>query len=762
MKLHINKVLKRKKSIVFGIVILPILYSCNSVQKEYSHPYQDPGIPVEKRVASLLDLMTVEEKIMQLDMFWGREVANMDGHEAVSFSLEKTRLAMGTTGIGSVHDLYPLSSEISNQIQKYAVEETRLGIPVLFIEEGLHGYCGLGSTSFPIPLQLAAAWDTALVKQVGRAIATDTRCHGTSMILAPVLGLARDPRWGRVEETFGEDPYLSAMNAVAIVRGMQGDTLSEHNTVIAEPKHFAVHSVPEAGSNIAPVYMGEREARNSFLFPFEKAVKIGKAKGIMAAYHELDGIPCVHNKWLLTDLLRDEWGFSGFVLADLGSIRMTVNSHRTVTDTAEAMAKTLKAGLNMQFYDFKHLSFKASVLEALEKNMLTEKDLNNAVADILRVKFLLGLFEDPYIDPALRENIFHSQESQKLALKAAQQGIVLLKNDNNVLPLTDNYKKIALIGSLAESRYLGGYTNPADKGISILDALKQRAPDSYEINYEKGYGSGTDNSELITKAVALAKRSDVAVVVLGENVEVVGEGKDRAKLDLDENQMSLIRAIKETGKPVVVVFFNGRPLTINWVSENIPAIIEAWFGGEKGGLAVADILLGNVNPSGKLPVSFPRSVGQVPFYYNHKPSSKHIYVDEKNTPLYAFGHGLSYTKFEYSDLKLSEEVITPDGSVEVNVKIKNTGDVAGTEVVQLYIRDKISSVTTPVKSLRGFQRIVLKPGEEGTVAFKLGFEELALWNSEMNREVEEGEFTIMVGSASDDIRLETALWVKNN
>ncbi len=743
---------------LYILILLVMLLSCTENKNGKQYLYQDADAPVDKRVEDLISRMTTEEKIKQSDMYWGREVANMDGHDASSFSEEKTNAVLGSTSIGSVHDLYPLKVEIANQIQRHAVERTRLGIPVLFIEEGLHGYVGKESTTFPIPLQLACAWDTTLVRKVGEVIGKESRSHGVHMILAPVLDLARDARWGRVEETYGEDPWLVAANGIAIVKGMQGNDLSEHHTVIAEPKHFGVHSLPEAGSNTAPVFIGEREARSTFLYPFEKAVREGKAKGIMAAYHELDGIPCVFNEWLLTDILRKEWQFEGFVLSDLGAIRMAINVHKVARDTTEAMAKTLKAGMNMQFYDFDHNSFYDAVNEALTSGQLTEKELNNAVRDILRVKFMLGLFDNPYIDPILPSQVFHTEESQALALEAAHKSIILLKNEGNTLPLKAN-TRIALIGELAESTYPGGYANPDKEGISILDGLKTQAAEGQSIQYQKGYTFEGNETGLLQKATDLARRSDIAIVVVGENIQKVGEGKDRSDIDLDNNQIDLLKAIHATGTPVVAVLFNGRPLTINWLDENIPAIVETWFSGEKGGIAIADILLGKVNPSGKLSVTFPRSIGQVPYYYYHKPSSKHIYVDIEDTPLYAFGHGLSYTTFEYSGLQISPNPINPSGNTTVSVTVKNTGKREGTEIVQLYIRDEIGTVTTPVKALKGFERVNLAPGESKNVIFDIGFEALHLWNRNMEREVEAGDFTIMIGSASDDIRLEGILRV---
>lgn len=749
-----------KKNFVCFLILTLSLYSYAGGVKKVKYPYQDAKVPVENRISDLVERMTIDEKIQQLDMYWGKEVAIMNGHEASSYSEEKVNQMIGRTGIGSIHDFYPLSSELTNKIQKYAMEKTRLGIPVLFIEEGLHGYSGYGSTTFPIPLELAAAWDTSLVHRIGRVIATETRAHGVDMILGPVLCLPHDPRWGRVEETYGEDPYLAALNGVAMVKGLQGKSLGSDDAVIAEPKHFAVHGIPEAGSNTAPVSIGEREARSTFLYVFEKAVREGGAMGIMAAYHELDGIPCVDNKWLLTDVLRKEWGFKGFVLSDLGAIRMTLENHRVAADTSDALSQTFKAGLNMQFYDFDHKGFHSAMLKAVQNKMLSEKDINRAVTDVLRVKFLLGLFDHPYTDTSLTSKVFHTNGNQELALKAAQEGICLLKNENGVLPINKNVQSVAVVGPLATSTYLGGYSNQNGKGVSILDGLKQRAGNSLKISFEKGFVPDSGNIDVYqNKAVELVKKSDMAVVVLGEDTKIVGEGKDRSNIDLDEQQMNLIKALYQTGKPIAVVLFNGRPLTINWVAQNIPAILESWFSGEKGGLAIADVLLGNVNPSGKLPMTFPRSIGQVPFFYNHKPTSGHKYVDMASTPLFPFGLGLSYTSFEYSNLQISPSKISRQGKATISVRIKNNGKVEGTEVVQLYIRDQVSSVTTPVISLKGFNRITLKPGESGIVHFELGPDQLSLWNREMKRVVEPGEFKIMVGSSSVDIRQKGSLWV---
>jgi len=730
------------------------------VNKSFSQAYKNSSLPVEERVQDLLSRLTTEEKIKQLDMYRGWDISPMgQSHEATVYDTAMISKTLGNYSIGSIHDFYPAYPSLSNKVQQYVITHSRLGIPVMFIEEGLHGYLGKGSTSFPIPLALSATWDTSLIYIVARSIATETRADGTNMILGPLLDIARDPRWGRMEETYGEDTYLVSEIGLAMVKGLQGGNISRADAVISEPKHFAVHGIPEAGSNTTPVNIGLREIRSVYLPTFEKAVKQGNAWGIMAAYHEIDGIPMVDNKWLLTDVLRKEWGFKGFVLSDLGAIKLSLENHQIAKSCTDALAQTLNAGLNMQFYDFGHAEFLHSIDSALQNKMITSTRLDSTVSDVLRVKFRLGLFDKPYIDTTLWSKEKNSPAHQQIALKAAQQSICLLKNEGNILPLK-NISSIALIGPMAQSNYLGGYSNTEDTAISLLTGLHQRADKSIKINYAAGI-SKTNNEEALSTAAKLVKRSDVAIVVLGEDLLEIGEGRDRANLNLSDDQLNLIKIIQQTGKPVVVVLMNGRALCINWVAENIPAIIEGWFGGEKSGLALADVLLGNINPSGKLPVTFPRSVGQIPFYYSHKPTSYHKYVDEKDSSLFCFGYGLSYTTFHYSDLQLPSIPVIADTTIEVKLKITNTGKVFGTEVAQLYVRDVVASVTTPVKVLKAFSRIDLQPNETKEIIFKLNIKDaLSIWNREMQYVVEPGEFKIMIGSSSDDIRLKGSIEVK--
>jgi beta-glucosidase len=530
--------------------------------------------------------------------------------------------------------------------------------------------------------------------------------------------------------------------------------------------------------------MGEREARSAFLYVFEKAVREGGALGMMAAYSELDGIPCVDNRWLLTDILRKEWGFKGFVLSDLGAIRMSLENHHTAATIPDALAQTIKAGLDMQFYDWPHPVFLQALKTALQQGLLSTEQLNRAVGDVLRVKFLLGLFDHPYTDGTLIEKTFHTAAHQELALRAAQESICLLKNEGKILPFNNAIHNLALIGPLGTSTYLGGYSNTEGKAISVLDGLRQRAGASLSIHYEPGYSDPSDHLrplpsdqvrpsdlgasptatgptvDLLPAAIDAVKQADATVVVLGEEPAIVGEGKDRAHLGISDRQLELIKAIVATGKPIVVLLNNGRPLCIPWVAEHVPAIVETWFSGEQGGLAIADILLGRISPSGKLPMTFPRSEGQIPFYYDHKPTSGHRYVDEADTPLFCFGHGLSYTQFRYSGLTVSPASIRSGASADVAVTLTNTGAVAGAEIAQLYVRDVVASVTTPLLALKGFSRVTLNPGESRTVHFTLGPDALAVWNREMKRVVEPGEFKLMAGSSSTDIRLTDSLLVK--
>ena len=880
------------------LAITWLLVSCS--QKNQVPPYRDVTKDIETRVSDLLSRMTLEEKVGQLDMYSANDLV-YDGR----ISIEKTRKILTRTTIGSVHDYYPESAEASNELQKYVIENTRLGIPVLFIEEALHGYQGNKGTAFPVPIGMGCMWDVELMKKIGGAIGAEARSVGVHMVLSPVLGIGREPRWGRVQETYGEDPYLAARNGVAIIKGMQGDDLTADDAIVAEPKHFGIHSIPQAGKNTAPIFIGEREARTNFLYVFEKAFTEAGALGAMAAYHEWDGVPAAADPWLLKKVLREEWGFKGMVLSDLGAIAKQSNSHHTASTPIEAITNSISAGLDMQFYDYGHELFQQSIMEAINAKTLKMEDLDRAVSSVLYVKFKLGLFENPYIDESLKSKRYHSLNNQALALESGHKSITLLQNKNNTLPLKDDVKNIAIIGELADKVLLGGYSPKQVEGISIVDAFKETGytvefveigvPSSsleqidgrffktesgekgllaeyfnntelsgkpeftqietdfdvywhnlspapgisddnfsirwkgylipeytgdyefaliaddiarfsfggevvidnwkkeqtnvwsqYKVRLQKGkkypiqldfaeYESyaglklfwkilpdDKSQSTVSNKALEAAKKADAVILVLGEKDEESGEGKDKISLELNGFGKKMVDAVSKSGTPIILVLQNGRPLALEDESLKVDAILETWYAGEFGGKATVDIITGKVNPSGKLPITFPRHVGQLPLYYNLKKSSTGGYVDGSNQPLFAFGHGLNYSKFEYSDLQIEKKTLSPNENQTVSIKIKNTSNRTGTEVVQLYISDVFSSVVTARIQLRGFKRVALEPGEEKRVDFILFPDDLALWNKDVERVVEPGEFKVLVGAASDDIRQEASFTVKED
>jgi beta-glucosidase len=736
--------------------LLPLVASLYFVPiNSFGQAYKNSSLPVEKRIKDLLFRMTLEEKAAQLDMLSAENTPDSKN----KFTTDSIFRFINSMCIGSIHDFYPETAALANEVQRYAVEKTRLGIPILFIEEGLHGYCGEGSTNFPVPIGSASSWDTTLIYNIGRVIATETRAHGVHFLLCPNLDLAREPRWGRTEETYGEDVYLNSRMAVNMVKGMQGANLKDNNAVVAEPKHFGIHGIPESGSNTGPVYIGEREARSTHLYIFEKAVTEGKACGIMAAYHDIDGIPCISNPWLLTDLLRKEWGFEGIVVTDLGAVRRLITPHHTATDPKDAISQAINAGLDMQFYDFPHDEFQKSVVDAVKDGTITKEKLDDAVAAVLKLKFELGLFDHPYTDESLIANVFHNVQHQKLALEAGRKSIILLKNEGNILPLNKNIKKLALIGNLANVSSIGGYAPHNAKGVTVYEALKKKYGATIQINWIRSEGlNPKEYADRITGAIAA---SDAAIVVLGETDKEVGEGKDRQNLNLKPKDIEMLQAAAQSGKPFVSVLLNGRPLVFTPVANNSAAILEAWFPGESGGDAITDVLFGDYNPSGKLTVSFPKYQGQLPVYYSKKPSSMRNYTDGNGEPLYPFGHGLSYSTFDYSNLKITPANPKITDRITVAVDIKNTSAVDGTETVQLYVRDKIASVTTPIKALKGFSQVFLKAGETKTVTMLIQPEEhLWLINQKMKRVVEPGEFEFMIGTSSSDIKLKQTINLK--
>jgi len=705
--------------------------------------YKQPGISIERRVQDLLGRMTVEEKVRQLDLYSGATDlmdAHTDGTHAAAtahFLPDKAQTLWSDLGVGAIHDLNP-TPEQANAIQAWVLAHNRLGIPVLFIEEGLHGFDT--GTVFPTPIGLSATWNPGLVQNVGAAIAAEARATGVDMILAPVLDLAREPRWGRVEEDYGEDPYLTGQLGLAYVQGAQGETLDSDHTVVAEPKHFAGHGSPEGGTNTSPVHIGERELRTVMLKTFEPAIRDGKAMGVMAAYHEIDGIPITADPFLLKTILRQEWGFKGFVLSDLGAIQRLYNVHHVAATPEDAVCLAIKSGVDMQFYDFSHEVFQKALVDCSRLGSLPQSDLDRAVGSVLRVKFALGLFDHPFTDPGLRARTYRSQAHLDLTLEAARQSMTLLKNEGHLLPLSKSTRKIAVIGPNADVARYGDYENESN-GVhtSLLAGIRALVPQA-AVEYDTGKDIAT--------AAAKAQTADVVILGLGEWQGISGEGFDRTNIDLPGNQEQLLEAVVAAGKPVVLVLENGRPLTIGWAKEHVPAILEAWYPGEFGGKAIAETLFGDNNPAGRLTVTFPRSVGQLPDFYNFDPSRTHKYVDDDGTPVFPFGFGLSYTSFRYDHLAVHGPASGSDGEILATVHVTNDGSRRGEEVAQLYVREDVGSVETPDRSLKGFSRIALDPGETKNVTFRIPQSQLAVWNAESEWKVEAGHYTIWVGGSS--------------
>jgi beta-glucosidase len=740
----IAKLLRYAYPLLFCLVF-PL--SVLDVSGQHSPPtiarYKQPNLTIEQRVEDLLRRMTLQEKVRQLDLYSGASAlmdAKQDATHATdtaTFMPERAQALWGNLGVGGIHDLYPTPAQ-SNAIQGWVIQHNRLGIPALFIEEALHGFNE--GTVFPTPINLAATWNPDIARKTAAAIAAETRATGVDMILAPVLDLARDPRWGRIEEDFGEDPYLTGQMGLAFVQGAQGENLNTDHTVVAEPKHFAGHGSPESGTNTSPVHIGERELRSVMLKSFEPAFRQGHAMATMAAYHEIDGIPVTADPFLLKGILRSEWGFQGFVLSDLGAIRRLYDAHHVAATPKDATCLAIQSGVDMQFYDFGHDVFQKALIDCVHDKTLSVADLDRAVKSILRVKFSLGLFDHPFIDPALNAKAHRAPEHLAVSLESARQSMTLLKNDQHLLPLSRSIQHIAVIGPNADVARYGDYekeTNGAH--ISLLKGIKdfvQKATVTFD--------AGDD----IPTAVAKAKDADVVILGLGERDGISGEGFDRSSLDLPGNQEPLLEAIVATGKPVVLVLENGRPLTIGWAKEHVPAILEAWYPGEFGGQAIAETLFGENNPGGKLTITFPRSLGQLPDFYNSDPSRVHKYVDDDGHPLFPFGSGLSYTTFQYDHLS-THSPATAAGDIIVTVDVTNTGRTAGSEVAQLYLRQNVSSVETPARSLAGFSRVHLKPQETKTITFRIPRQQLAVWNAQKKWAVEPGNYTVWVGGSSE-------------
>jgi beta-glucosidase len=745
--------------------------------------YKDSSLTVAERVQDLLARMMLEEKAEQMMCVWmekAQKLVDEDGN----FDLAKAEAAFGHgNGLGQVGRPSDAGkgknarqmAELTNSIQKFFLEKSRLGIPVIFHEECLHGQAAPGGTSFPQPIALGATFNPALVEDLYTMTAHEARSRGTHQALTPVVDVAREPRWGRVEETFGEDPFLVSRMGIAAVKGFQGDaTFKDKKRVIATLKHFVAHAQPEGGQNCAPADVSMRTLREVFLFPFKEVFEKANARSVMASYNEVDGVPSHANKWLLRDVLRKEWGFTGYVVSDYYAIwelhyRPDTHGHFVAKDKKEAARLAVKAGVNIELPD---PDCYLNLVDLVKEGKLEERELDELVAPMLAAKFEMGLFDDPYVDPDHADAIVGCAEHNQLALKAAHEAITLLKNENHVVPLDPKkIKTLAVIGPNANRGLLGGYSGVPKYSVTVLDGIKEKLGDRVKVVYSEGCkitvggswqqdavtaSDPEEDRKQIAEAIEVAKQADAIVLAIGGNEQTSREAwarfhmGDRTSLDMVGQQQELVDAMLKLGKPVIAFLFNGRPLSIRSVAEDVPAIFECFYGGQETGRAVADVLFGDVNPGGKLPISVPRSVGHLPAFYNHKPSARRGYLFDEVSPLFAFGYGLSYTTFEIGNARLREPAIKKDGTTQLIVDVKNTGRRAGAEVVQMYIRDLVSSVTRPVKELKGFKKVWLEPGETANVRIEITPDLLKFYDINMEYVVEPGEFEIMAGNSSRD------------
>ena len=763
--------------------------------------YEDPAATLDARIENLLQQMTLEEKTCQMVTLYGYKRVLKD-----ALPTPEWKQMLWKDGIGAIDEhlngfqqwglppsdnenVWPASRHAwaLNEIQRFFVEDTRLGIPVDFTNEGIRGVESYKATNFPTQLGLGHTWNRELIRQVGLITGREARMLGYTNVYAPILDVGRDQRWGRYEEVYGESPYLVAELGIEMVRGLQ-----HNHQVAATAKHFAAYSnnkgAREGMARVDP-QMPPREVENIHIYPFKRVIREAGLLGVMSSYNDYDGIPIQGSYYWLTTRLRKEMGFRGYVVSDSDAVEYLYTKHNTAKDMKEAVRQSVEAGLNVRCTFRSPDSFVLPLRELVKEGGLSEEVINDRVRDILRVKFLIGLFDAPYqTDLAGADDEVEKEANEAVALQASRESIVLLKNTDNTLPLNiDKIKKIAVCGPNAdeEGYALTHYGPLAVEVTTVLEGIREKAQGKAEVLYTKGcnlvdahwpeseimeYPLTPDEQAEIDRAVANARQADVAVVVLGGGQRTCGENKSRTSLELPGHQLKLLQAVQATGKPVILILINGRPLSVNWADKFVPAILEAWYPGSKGGTAVADILFGDYNPGGKLTVTFPKTVGQIPFNFPYKPASQ---IDGGKNPgpdgnmsringaLYPFGYGLSYTTFEYSDLEITPKVITPNQKATIRLKVTNTGKRAGDEVVQLYTRDILSSVTTYEKNLAGFERIHLKPGESKEIVFTLDRKHLELLNADMKWTVEPGEFAIMAGASSEDIRLNGILTVKD-
>lgn len=763
--------------------------------------YEDPAATLDARIENLLQQMTLEEKTCQMVTLYGYKRVLKD-----ALPTPEWKQMLWKDGIGAIDEhlngfqqwglppsdnenVWPASRHAwaLNEIQRFFVEDTRLGIPVDFTNEGIRGVESYKATNFPTQLGLGHTWNRELIRQVGLITGREARMLGYTNVYAPILDVGRDQRWGRYEEVYGESPYLVAELGIEMVRGLQ-----HNHQVAATAKHFAAYSnnkgAREGMARVDP-QMTPREVENIHIYPFKRVIREAGLLGVMSSYNDYDGIPIQGSYYWLTTRLRKEMGFRGYVVSDSDAVEYLYTKHNTAKDMKEAVRQSVEAGLNVRCTFRSPDSFVLPLRELVKEGGLSEEVINDRVRDILRVKFLIGLFDAPYqTDLAGADDEVEKEANEAVALQASRESIVLLKNTDNTLPLNiDKIKKIAVCGPNAdeEGYALTHYGPLAVEVTTVLEGIREKAQGKAEVLYTKGcnlvdahwpeseimeYPLTPDEQTEIDRAAANARQADVAVVVLGGGQRTCGENKSRTSLELPGHQLKLLQAVQATGKPVILILINGRPLSVNWADKFVPAILEAWYPGSKGGTAVADILFGDYNPGGKLTVTFPKTVGQIPFNFPYKPASQ---IDGGKNPgpdgnmsringaLYPFGYGLSYTTFEYSDLEITPKVITPNQKATVRLKVTNTGKRAGDEVVQLYTRDILSSVTTYEKNLAGFERIHLKPGESKEIVFTLDRKHLELLNADMKWTVEPGEFAIMAGASSEDIRLNGILTVED-
>jgi beta-glucosidase len=748
--------------------------------------YKNPALSAARRTRDLLARMTLEEKAAQMVCIWQKKpetLVDADGNfdEQKAKKAFRDRRSPGQVGrpsdAGKGKNAREMA-ELTNAIQRFFLENSRLGIPVIFHEECLHGHAAVDGTSFPQPIALGATFHPELVEKLFAMTAAEARLRGAHQALTPVVDVAREPRWGRVEETYGEDPFLVARMGIAAVNGFQGDrSFRDKRRMIATLKHFAGHGQPESGMNCAPANVSMRVLRETFLSPFREALREAGAISVMASYNEIDGIPSHANRWLLRDVLRREMGFKGFVVSDYFAIwelgyRPDTHGHFVARDKKESCALAVKAGVNIELPDpdcYLHLA------ELVRNGVLKESELDELVAPMLFWKFEMGLFDDPYVDPDEAERVVGCAEHSRLALTAAREAITLLRNEGGVAPLDmSRIRTLAVIGPNADRTLLGGYSGRPKHEVTVLEGIREKVGSRIRVLYSEGcritVGGSWNQDEVvpsdpgedrrqIAEAVKVAKQADAIVLAIGGNEQTSREAwalnhmGDRTSLDLIGRQEELVKAMLATGKPVIVFLFNGRPLSINYLAQNVPVIYECWYLGQETGRAVADVLFGDYNPGGKLPITIPRSAGHLPAFYNYKPSARRGYLFDDVSPLYAFGYGLSYTSFSITNPRLTKKKIPRDGSARVLVEVTNTGSREGTEVVQLYIRDVVSSATRPVKELKGFRRVTLQPGETTTVAFEITPDLLKFYDVNMQYVVEPGDFELMVGNSSRDADL---------